>query len=164
VAAAAAVGGGVALAAGSRSTPRQPNRLGAHPASERVPSGVRVVDVTLQVGRRHSYYRLPSAATKPVVAVLNSLEIVQAGTVSSCPMESADTARPLLTLYFRAGSGPAHPALARAQVYVVQGKHGYSGWTPCDPISFWIGNDRQTPLVSDTFVAEIARLTGANIS
>jgi hypothetical protein len=42
--------------------------------------------------------------------------------------------------------------------------NGRSGWTGCDPIEFWVHGKTQKSLTSQTFVKQIARLIGANIS
>lgn len=141
------------------------------PAHERVPSSVRVVDVTLRLGHgplgnehpvttTHALTRATTVRT--VVANINALTTVQPGLVYNCPAMIDEPGRPLLTLVFRAG--PAGPALARAEVEVIPGHKGYAGWTPCSPIQFWVGGKAQKPLISRTFVAQIARLIGADIS
>ncbi len=141
------------------------------PASERVPSGVSVVDVTLRVGggtfgtthpvtTRHVF--TDTATVDSLVSRIDALTTVQPGLIYGCPLELAGPARPLLTLVFRAGA--AAPALARAEVGVHRGKDGGSGWTSCDPIDFWVDGRQQQPLTSQSFVRQIARLIGADIS
>jgi hypothetical protein len=49
-------------------------------------------------------------------------------------------------------------------VSVNLGSAGGPGATGCDPIDFWIGSRRQTPLTSQTFVNHIGRLIGVQIS
>jgi hypothetical protein len=141
------------------------------PLSEQVPSGVRAVEVTLRIGGGPQGLRRPLTTTHvftgaervaTIIGDLNSLPIVQPGIFYSCPAMIVQPGRPLLTLTFRAGR--ARPALARAQVNVYPGKHGSSGWSPCDPIQFWIGTTQQTALTSQTFVQQIGQLIGANIS
>ncbi|HUY58385.1 MAG TPA: hypothetical protein VMV16_01625 [Solirubrobacteraceae bacterium] len=140
--------------------------------SERVPNGVRVVDVTLRVGHAiggtdhpvtttHVFRR--AADVSSLIAMVDALPTVQRGDEEiGCPAMLAGPASPLLTLTFRAGR--ARPALARAQVNVYPGRNGASGWNNCDPIQFWIGNTQQTALTSQAFVKQIAKLIGANIS
>ena len=141
------------------------------PRSERVPSAARVVDVTLRIGGGPQGLRHPQTSTRvftgasrvaTIVGDLNSLPTVQPGAVINCPAMIVGQDTPQLTLTFRAGR--ARPALARAQVNVYPGKHGASGWNSCDPIEFWIGSAQQTALTSQTFVMQIAKLIGANIS
>lgn len=138
------------------------------PRSEQVPSGVRAVEVTLRLGSGSLGLRRPRTTTHvftgavtvaTIVADLNSLPIVQPGIVYSCTLELSNG--PRLTLRFTGASGAT---LARVQVNVHPGKQGGSGWNACDPIQFWIGNKQQTALTSQSFVAKIARLIGANIS
>ena len=97
-----------------------------------------------------------------LVNAFTRLPIVQPGERYSCPLELVGIARPALTLQFRAGR--ARPALARAEVYVTAGKNGDAGWNECNPIQFWIGGKQQTSLTSQTFVKQIGKLIGANIS
>ena len=68
---------------------------------------------------------------------------------------------PLLTMRFGSGAGST---LARAQVSVYPGRQGASGWNSCDPIDFWIGGKAQQALTSQTFVKQIGKLIGADIS
>ncbi|HEX3803006.1 MAG TPA: hypothetical protein VHV75_09220 [Solirubrobacteraceae bacterium] len=149
----------------------QSDRIMPRPASEQVPSGVRVVDVKLRVGGGARGTKRPvttthvfthAAIVDSVVASIDALPIVQPGQAYICPLEPAGPTRPLLTLTFRASA--AAPARARAQVGVSPGHNGRSGWTGCDPIEFWIDGKTQKSLTSQTFVKQIARLIGANIS
>jgi hypothetical protein len=143
------------------------------PASEQVPSGTVVADVTLRLGHgslgNSHVITTTHAFTKPatiraLVANIDALPTVQPGLVYGCPLILAGPERPLLTLTFRAGDGPSSRALARAQVGVFPGKHGASGWTSCDPIDFWVDGKSQEPLTSQTFVTRIAKLIGVDIS
>lgn len=136
--------------------------------SERVPSGVRAVAVTLRIGtglggtkhRRSHIYRITGAArVDAIVSAIDALPIVQPGIVYSCAELLQDV--PQLTLRFLSATGST---VARAQVNVFPGRHGASGWTSCDPIDFWIGARRQTPLTSHTFVSRIATMLGADFS
>jgi hypothetical protein len=138
------------------------------PGSERIPAGVRVVDLTLRIGsgaggmehqRTHRYVLTARTRVTSLLGEFDSLPIVQPGVFYSCPAMFGH--EPLLTMRFMSGAGST---LARAQVNVYPGKHGASGWNSCDPIDFWIGSRRETPLTSQTFVKQIGKLIGANIS
>jgi hypothetical protein len=141
------------------------------PSSERVPSGVRRVAITLRIGSGRSGLRHMHISTYVVwresrvaalVKAFDNLPIVQPPGGLSCPLLVAGSDGPALTLQFRAG--PAGPALARAEVYVTHGTDGFAGFNSCDPIDFWIGGRQQTALTSPTFVRQIGQLIGANIS
>jgi len=138
------------------------------PRSERIPASVRVIDLTLRIGsgaggmkhqRTHRYVFTERAQVTRLRREFDSLPIAQPGLAYNCPAMLAH--EPLLTMRFISGAGST---LARAQVNVYPGRHGASGWNSCDPIEFWIGNTQQTALTSQTFVAQIAKLIGANIS
>jgi len=138
------------------------------PRSERAPANVRSVAVTLRIGsgpagmtheRAHTYTFTHAAAVTSIVNAFDALPIAQPGVFYSCPAMFPH--RPLLTIRFISA---ARSTLARAQVNVYPGRHGASGWNSCDPIEFWIDGKAQTPLTSQTFVKQIAKLIGANIS
>ena len=141
-------------------------------SAERVPTSVRSVAITLRLGsglagtngHMHisTYVVWRRVRVAALVNAFNRLPIVQPGTMPSCTLEVGGNDRPALTLQFRAGQ--AGPALARARVYVIPGKNGDAGWNMCNPIQFWIGSKQQTSLTSQTFVRQIGRLIGANIS
>jgi hypothetical protein len=140
------------------------------PTTERVPSDARVVDATLRLGRGPQGNEQPvttthafthAATVDRLIKNIDALTTVQPGLIYNCPMFS-EANRPKLTLAFKAS--PAGPVLAKAVVDVSPGKNGASGWTPCDPIDFWVDEKPQKPLTSDTFVNQVAHLIGADIS
>ena len=141
-------------------------------SAEVVPSGVKSVVITLRMGGGPQGLKQPMhistyvvwrvARVSALVNEFNRLPIVQPGEIFACPLMHIGNASPALTLQFRAGQ--VQPALARAQVYVTRGSNGYSGWNECDAIQFWIGGKQQTALTSQTFVRQIGRLIGADIS
>lgn len=136
--------------------------------TERVPSGVSRIVITLRIGAgpqglRPPLHALSYTVWRPrrvaaLVDEFDSLPIVQPGVMYSCPAMLLN--RPTLNLRFAA----ADAALARAQVYVAPGKNRYAGWNMCDPISFWIAGRAQTALTSHTFVSLVGKLIGASIS
>lgn len=137
----------------------------------RVPGGVRIVEVTLRVGHGPlgnkdvvtSTHVFTGAATVQVlIARVDALATVPAGSVWNCPAVIAEPTRRMLILSFK--TGPAKPAIARVEVDVSAGRNGDSGWTPCDGIEFSVSGKRQLLLISDTFVRRVAKLIGANIS
>lgn len=136
--------------------------------AERVPDGVHSIAVTLRLGtgpfgmrhmHRSQYVVRKAWRVDALVRAFNSLQIVQPGAVIACTLMLSNG--PSLSLSFRDGSGAT---LAHATVRVSGGKDGGSGWTSCDPITFWIGAKQQTPLISRTFVKRIGKLIGAEIS
>jgi hypothetical protein len=138
------------------------------PRSERAPTSVRSVAVTLRMGsgpggmkheHAHTYLFTHAAKVTSIVNAFDALPIAQPGLVYSCPAMIAHM--PLLSVRFISGAGFT---LGRALVNVYPGSDGASGWNACDPIDFWIGSRRQTPLTSHTFVKQIGRLIGADIS
>lgn len=138
------------------------------PPGERVPDGVRAVAVTLRIGsglggmrhqRTHAYRIRGAAPVAAIVSAIDALPIVQPGIFYSCP--AIFSGMPRLALRFLSADGST---LAQAQVNVYPGRHGASGWNSCDPIAFWIGGRRQTPLTSHSFVRRIATLLGADFS
>jgi hypothetical protein len=141
-------------------------------SAERVPPAVRSVAITLRMGggtegihgHMHisTYVVWRTARVAALVNEFNRLPIVQPGVSYACPLELVGPHRPALTLQFRAGQ--AGPALARAEIYVSPGNKGDAGWNMCNPIQFWIGGKQQISLTSQTFVRQIGRLIGANIS
>lgn len=140
-------------------------------SGEQVPGGVHAIAVTLRIGggpeglkhqRIRTYPIWRAARVARIVSEFDSLPIVQPGVAYSCPAIINGIELPLLTLSFK--SGEQGPVLARADVQVSPGRHGASGWNGCDPIDFWIGGRRQTPLTSRTFVKRIGRLIGVDIS
>lgn len=160
-------GGPSAIIAQSQSSGMFPR-----PSSERVPSAVSSVAITLRIGSGRSGLRHMHISTYVVwrksrvaalVKAFDNLPIVQPGQEEiGCPAMLGGSGEPAVTLQFRAGR--ARPALARAEVYVTHGTDGFAGFDSCDPIQFSIGGKPQTPLTSHTFVRQIGQLIGANIS
>lgn len=145
--------------------------LVASSATGRVPGGVRIVDVTLQIGRgllgnkeivTSTRVFTGAATVQALVSRVDRLATVPKGSVWNCPAAIAEPIRRQLILSFRTGS--ARSAIARVVVYVSSGREGDSGWTPCDGIEFWVVGKRQIVLTSHTFVRHIGRLIGADIS
>ncbi len=139
---------------------------------ERLPSALHAVLITLRIGsglpvqsnvRTSKYVVSRAAQVSALVRELNSLPIVQPGTMPiSCPLMLSSSQGTGLTLDFKAGRRGA--TLARVEVGVHRGQSWYDGAGPCSPISFWLGSKRQTSLTSPTFVKQVGRLIGANIS
>ncbi|MGH2856068.1 MAG: hypothetical protein ACRDMJ_01135 [Solirubrobacteraceae bacterium] len=129
-------------------------------AGERVPAGVRVVDVAsgpldgpptqvLDVMKRRRIGRL--------VSLLNSLPTAQPGTYS-CPGMALAGAREL-TLTFRARPGGA--ALARAYYADYPPLEAASG--PCNSVQFWVRGRQETALIGGDIVHRLQRILGAHL-
>jgi hypothetical protein len=143
----------------------------ARPAHRDVPTGVRLIDVTLlspsggsiTTGERlktRNYVLTRSSTLKDVIAQVDGLGTVP-GRSYACPMFIL-AYQPKLTLTFRSSANGA--ALAEIQVNVAVGAHHDSGDSPCSPIHFWVRGKAQPSLLSSTFVASIGQTIGANIS
>jgi hypothetical protein len=116
-------------------------------------------------GRVHTstYLVWRTARVRALVNEFNSLPIVQPSTQPlGCPLMLTGSAASELTLAFKTGRKGA--TVSKAQVYIRRGQTWDDGGGPCDPISFWIGGRQQTALTSPTFVKQVGKLIGANIS
>jgi hypothetical protein len=129
-----------------------------------VPTSAKVVDVTLTYAPPVTKKPVHRAFTghnqvSAVVEAIDALPPARSRGVM-CPMILM--LGPTLTVVFRAG--PAGPALAEARVHVALGTHGSSGSSVCSPISYWIRDRQQTPLLGNSFVRMVGRLIGVKIS
>lgn len=146
-------------------------------ASELVPRGVRAVLITLRLGpsgtgpvvqpsghvQTSTYLVWRSARVHALVDEFNALPIVQPGAEPiACPLILTGSEASGLTLAFKTGRNGT--TLARAEVSAHRGQGWDDGAGPCDPIDFWIGARQQTSLMSTTFVKDVGKLIGANIS
>ena len=147
------------------------------PASEGVPAGVHAVAVTVRLGpalpgpvikhgaKVHTTAYVISRASR-VAALVRSfdrLPIVQPSSEPvACPLLLTGSSASQLTLAFVTGRHGR--TLARAQVYIHRGRRWEDGGGACDPIDFWIGGRQQTALTSPSFVKQVGRLVGADIS
>jgi hypothetical protein len=147
------------------------------PRGEQVPGGVHVVAITLRLGppatgpvvrpggRVHTtmYLVRRPARVRALVRTVDTLAIVQPSIQPlGCPMILTGSSASELTLAFKTSS--TGTTLARAQVYVRRGAGAADGADPCSPINFWIHGRQQTALTSPSFVREIGKLIGADIS
>jgi hypothetical protein len=146
-------------------------------SSERVPRGVHAVAITLRLGpagsgpvikagghvQTSTYVVWRASRVRALVSEFNGLAIIQPslGPIA-CPVILTGSEASGLTLAFKASQTGA--TLAHAQVSVHRGQTWDDGGGACDPISFWIGAKQQTPLASPTFVKQVGKLIGANIS
>lgn len=147
------------------------------PATESVPAGVHAIAITVRLGppatgpvvrpggkvhtSTHVIWR--SASVAALLKTFNGLPITQPSLQPlSCPMMLTGSSASELTLAFRTGRHGT--TLARAQVFIHRGRRWEDGGGPCDPISFEIGGRQQTALTSPTFVKQVGRLVGADIS
>jgi hypothetical protein len=134
-------------------------------ASNRVPAGVRVADVTIsfppRVDTRRPVRRVltSTAAVSKLVNAIDALPTPKTRGIM-CPM--VVILGPELTVVFRAG--PAGPALAETQVAVSTGTHGDSGSNVCSPIRFSARGKSAGPLVGNSYVRLVGRLSGVAIS
>lgn len=128
--------------------------VATRPPSERIPAGVREVDVVSRYPRKAPLVSVRVRRASTVAAVVrrfDALGIVQPGSVFSCP---AFLRRgPTVTFDFRAASGAL---LARAGV-LAPGS-GSSG--PCNAVSLSIRGRRQTPLIGGNVLVGMERLLG----
>lgn len=115
------------------------------PASEKLPAGVRVVDVRT----RKAHVRVTSGAkVRRIVRLFDALPIVQPHSADHCPPDTIR--RPPMTLRFLSARGAL---LARA---LVPGSFAVGA---CAPIEFWIGSHRQKPLAGHLY-GRIEQLLG----
>jgi hypothetical protein len=132
--------------------------------SERVPSGITTVRVTLRRAPKRIFsQRLGPVshalikrrqAVASVVSLVDSLSVVQP-IVIACPLQGAPAGA--LTVTYSAG--PAGPALAQAKVMLFPG--GRSGGAgECDPIAFSIRGHAEKALIGASFVRRMEKLAG----
>jgi hypothetical protein len=146
-------------------------------AAETVPGRVHAVTITVRLGPAvtgpvikpgghvhiSTYLVWRAARVRALVNEFNGLPIVQPSTEPlGCPLMLTGSAASELTLAFKTGRRGA--TVSKAQVYIHRGQTWADGGGPCDPISFWIGGTQQTALTSPTFVKQVGKLIGANIS
>lgn len=147
-------------------------------ASESVPSGVRAVKITVRLGpattggpvmkpggkvRTTTYVISDAARVAALVKSFDALPIVQPSTGPiPCPMILTGSTSSQLTLAFM--TGVHGKTLAEAQVFIHRGAQWEDGGGPCNPIAFTIGGKQQTALTSPTFVKQVGKLVGADIS
>ena len=147
------------------------------PVSESVPAAVRAVAITVQLGpavsgpvirpgakvQRKTYMISRVSRVATLVKSFDALPIVQPSTAPiACPMLLTGSSASQLTLAFM--TGPEGSTLAKAQVYIHRGRDAEDGGGPCNPIDFSIAGKQQTALTSPTFVKQVGRLVGADIS
>jgi hypothetical protein len=146
-------------------------------AAEMVPNGVHAVQITLRLGptptgpvvkpgghvKTTTYLVWRAARVRALIDAFDRVPIVQPGAEPiACPLELTGSEASGLTLDFKSGRNGA--TLAHVEVSAQRGAHGYDGAGPCNPIDFWIGAKQQTSLMSPTFVRQVGKLIGANIS
>jgi hypothetical protein len=128
------------------------------PASERIPAGVRAVDITRGVPGRPPAIAVTVSAPAEVsviVAMIDRLPIVQPGGWN-CPAQFAGSPRVQFVLR---SAGGAVLARAAEDADVVEPT------TPCDPLSFSVGGHPETALLHGaSFLHAVARLTRARLA
>ncbi len=122
------------------------------PPGEKVPDGVRVVEVTS--ARPNTPAIVSRTVTAPTkvrrfVTLLDQMPTVQPGFAYSCP--AFPGTHPVVTFDFRAAAGK--PTLAQASLT----DYGYPS-DPCNPVSFSIRGHRQKPLIGGDFLTKVQRL------
>jgi hypothetical protein len=146
------------------------------PATEVLPSGVHAVVITLRLGPSASgpivksgpvhtsaYVVWRNARVRSLVSEVDGLPTIQPGAEPiACPMMLTGSEASELTLAFMTGRHGA--TLARVQVSIHRGQTWDDGGGPCNPIEFWIAAKQQTALTSATFVKQVGKLIGADIS
>jgi hypothetical protein len=104
-----------------------------------------------------------AARVRALVDQFNDLPTIQPGAEPvACPMILTGSEASELTLAFKTGRNGT--TLATAQVDVHRGQSWDDGGGPCNPIDFWIAGTPQTSLMSPTFVKQVGKLVGADIS
>jgi hypothetical protein len=146
-------------------------------ASDRVPTGVKKINVTLTFppssGGSKKAVRRTITKASTVNKMVNAADVLRTPqSVKMCPMAvplGSKSARirplfirlsPVLTVVFKGSSGQT---LAQTRVQVVQGSHGTSGSTYCFPIDFTAGNANER-LIGNSFVRLVGRMIGTQIS
>ena len=129
----------------------------------RVPSGTRLVDVTVTFPQTKPHRPVRRAIKSPravaeLIRAADALKIPPSGNFV-CPMFMI--LEPSLTVTFRAG--PAGPALAQAQLPVSLGTAGSSGSSRCFPIHF-SSRGREQSLLGNSFVRLVGRTIGVQLS
>ena len=132
-------------------------------ASDRIPTGVRRINVTLTypVSLKGSKPALHRTLTKTatVQKVVGAADVLRAAKVAGvCPMYMRAGSE--LTVIFRGASGQI---LAETRVQVAFGSHGTSGTSACFPIQFSAGSQNQR-LLGNSYVRLVGRLIGTAIS
>jgi hypothetical protein len=125
------------------------------PAAEKIPAGVREIEVTSALRGQASIVSLKVVApakVREIIRLIDRLPIIQPGAGYYCP--ALKPGQPVVTFDFRATAGKR--ILARAQV----ADYGYA-LGPCNPIRFSIRGHDQTPLVGDgSFLTHTQHLIG----
>ena len=132
-------------------------------ASDRIPTGVKKVDVTLTfpptAGGSKKTVRRTMTKAATLQKLVDAVDVLRtAKTVAVCPMFIRLS--PVLTVVFEGSSGQT---LAETRVQVEQGSHGTSGSSFCFPIQFTAGSANQR-LVGNSYVRLVGRLIGTPIS
>jgi len=151
----------VGLAAGSTAVrvDAQVQWIIPRPRSERVPAGVREVDIA-----RGAPGQAPTVAVRvtapakvrEIISMIDRLPTVQPGSWS-CPAELAGT--PRVTFAFRADADGPALALASEDANVTEPT------TPCDPLSFSVDGTSRTPLLRGAALLQrVERLVGVTLS
>jgi hypothetical protein len=126
----------------------------ARSASERVPAGVREIDIrSAYPGQAPIVSRrvIDPAKVRQIIRWIDALGTVQPEAYA-CPVLGG----PTVTLDFRATSGAL---LAGASMMDSQGPSG-----PCNPIELSIRGHRQTPLIGGNFLEQVERLLGIRVN
>ena len=121
------------------------------PAIERVPSGVREIDITSARPHRRPIVSLrvtAPAEVRRIVSLIDRMETAQPG-VTSCPALLAD--QPVVTFDFSARAGG--PLLAQATLTA----YGFPSG-PCNAVSFKVHGRVQKPLLGGNFLTQVERL------
>jgi hypothetical protein len=121
------------------------------PHGERIPSGARLLEVT--VARPGAAALITRTVTERrrvhrIAAMIDSLQTVQPEAIN-CPLYPADAA--VVTFTFRAA--PSGPVLARAS----EPAYATEPTTPCDPMTITIQGRRWTPLLGGATVVHAAQ-------
>lgn len=122
------------------------------PASETVPAGVRKIDV--RVASKPATRVTARARVRRIARWFDALPVAQPGGTYACPFIRSDS--PTVVLEFRGAHGAL---LARARM--LDAFRGVS--SPCNPVRFSSGGNRQTPLIGGRFLLRVERLIGTKL-
>jgi hypothetical protein len=125
------------------------------PASERVPSGVREVDVTSAPPGMAPVVSLSvtsRAKVAQIISLIDEMQTLQPG-FFSCP---ALLEKPVVTFDFRGAA--SEPLLAQARLT----DYGFPSG-PCSPVSFSVRGHRQQPLIGGEFLTQVERLLNVRL-
>jgi hypothetical protein len=137
--------------------------IAVRPASERIPAGVRVIDITSGVpGKRPFLSRTVTSQehVRFLIHLFDFLPIVQPGVIN-CPEES--TNQPVVTVTFRDGKASQPAARARVSSAANVRWPETSGAWACLAVQFTVLGGRQ-PALAGNVIGPLQRLLNVNLA